>query len=449
MTRRLTLVEGQWSPIELTAHGGGLSAEIWRREGTRIARMLWREMRLNRRPLRFRRGDKLLIRSDGIAGVIPVADEELVVLPKFLAHESADTWDRAMDRFTSRVRERDKRLLTAQRQEFGVFELRECLARAFCSAVTRAARHDPLTGYRSAIRVQRSMRGQVVISQLLQRLISRPGEFVCRVSERSVDTELNRLLHWAAGRIQEWDVESRTKYLAKSAAELLPDLPRRWRALRPLAVPRHHLAWRDAIETANAILLDSGRAVGGRGAGYGYVLNGAYAFEAFVEESLWSACQRHSESRFTSVSQRRFLFATPASHQGNSHYLQPDNILYRDNAPIAVVDAKYKTSQSAYDPVKPSAADVYQVYTAAQALDVRLGVLVYPASSRGFCSGQPTRRRAWTVTDQAGVRTLIGAVELNLPLLAAPNGLTEVEDALMMDVRTLLELLGSAPESRP
>lgn len=449
MTPRLTLVEGKWSPIELPAQADALSAEGWQREGSRIARMLRREMRLNRKPLRFRRGNSFLIRSDGIAGVIPIASEELVVLPKFLEHESAETWHRAMDGFASRVRERDKRLLKADRQDRGLFELRECLARAFCDAVTAAAKHDPLTGYRSAILVQKTLRGQVIIDQLVQRLISRPGEFVCRVSERSLDTELNRLLHWAASQIIEWDVDSRTKHAARTAAQLLPDLPRRRRPLRPLAVPRHHLAWRDAVETANAILIDSGRAFGGRGVGYGYVLNGAYAFEAFVEESLLNACQRNRKSRFTSVPQERFLFATPAYQRGKPHYLRPDNIIYRDNSPVAVVDAKYKTSKNGYRPVKPSAADFYQVYTAAQAVDVRLGVLVYPGGSRGFSPGQATRRRAWTTTDTRGVRTVIGAVELNLPLLAAPNGLTALDDALIMDVRALLDLLDQAPEGRP
>jgi 5-methylcytosine-specific restriction endonuclease McrBC regulatory subunit McrC len=438
----LTLIEGRAKPLSVPAATTVFAADRgaeWRREVSRVNRLLKHQLGLPRKPLRLKRGSGCVVQADGIAGVIPVAGHELIVLPKFLTDDAADSWRLAMDRFVTRVRERDRNLLRANRQGIGYVELRECIALAFGDALMSATRHDPLVGYVTATREQRALRGQILIPQLVQRVISRPGQFVCRVPERSVDNDLNRLLHWAANRILGWEIAASTKRLVGQAIGRLPPVPaRRGAPRRPLVVPRHHAAWRDAVEIANNVLLDSGRALGGDGSGYGYVVNTAYAFEGFVEKTLTEACERHRVTGFTCKPQHRRLFASAVNQQARPYCVQPDNVIYQHDAPLVVIDAKYKIKHRRRGRSRPGVADLYQVYTATRAFGVKHGALIYPAAPRTFSSGQASRWRAWQVTDSEKTQTVIGVFELNLSLLADSSGLTALEDSLILNVCALL-----------
>jgi len=101
--------------------------------------------------------------------------------------------------------------------------------------------------------------------------------------------------------------------------------------------------------------------------------------------------------------------------------MRPDIVIYRDGAPILVLDAKYKLQEGR--------GDLYQAVACCHAMDLPRAVLVHPA---------------WKEAPSGNVQVRgSGDIEIRyaaLSLAGGPEGLTQDAHALAMSLATLLTM---------
>jgi 5-methylcytosine-specific restriction enzyme subunit McrC len=390
---------------------------------------------------------ELSIRAAGIAGTFRLGDVEWTVVPKFVAEEAAGTWERSVLAMVRRAGPRSFKAEKRSRLGTTPLQLVDLFALAFAEAVEAATKGDPVHAYRTEEVELPVVRGRILIDQQLQHVVSRPHMFSCAVDQMDTDNPVNHLLRWAAARFAELTRSGGIRQALRDAEERLPPLrrPAMLPSRLPVSLAPQYGGWREAVELAGLLAVGRGQGSTGQAEGYGFVLDMARVFEAFVDASLRDGLARQSDAKWSRVPQASREFATPITERTKAYWSRPDDVVERDGQRIALVDAKYKLLADAEDgtPKRPSNADVYQMACSLVAHGVKHGLLVYPqvvaAGTDGTTFLADGERKAWRV--HLGDRSLvIGAAAIDLRGLATPDSLRTVDDVLVGHVRSLLTL---------
>jgi 5-methylcytosine-specific restriction endonuclease McrBC regulatory subunit McrC len=147
----------------------------------------------------------------------------------------------------------------------------------------------------------------------------------------------------------------------------------------PVRPPPQYNHYLEALEIASVLARGYGLgSEAGRFAGYGYVLNMERLFESFVEKTLVHVLSS-SFSELTVRAQVSRIYARAVGHSGRSYFTRPDNVIYRNDKPVLLLDAKYKRfeSQTAIGQ-RPQNSDIYQLFASMVAHECDRGLLVYP-----------------------------------------------------------------------
>lgn len=390
---------------------------------------------------------ELSIRAAGIAGTFRLGEVELTVVPKFVAEEASGSWERSV---LAMVRRANRRSFQAERRgRLGTTPLQfvDLFALAFAEAVEAATKGDPVHAYRTEEIELPVIRGRILIDQQLQHVISRPHTFSCAVDQMDTDNPVNHLLRWAALRFAELTRSAGVRHAVRDAADRLPPLrgPVVLPSRLPVSLGPQYAIWREAVELAGLLALGRGHGSTGQAEGYGFVLDMARVFEAFVDASLRDGLARQRDANWSRGRQVSRVFATPITERTKAYWSRPDDVVERNGQSIALVDAKYKLLADADDgtPKRPSNADVYQMACSLVAHGIHHGLLIYPQVVATGADGSTVLAegecKAWRV--HLGDRSLvIGAAAIDLRELATPASLSAVDDALVRHVKTLLTL---------
>lgn len=250
-----------------------------------------------------------------------------------------------------------------------VGDLLNVVADAFLRQVEPALAEGPLQGYHEVDESLTVIRGRVREQEQVRRRFGIPLPVLVRYDEFSADIAENQILRTAATRLLRLPglagpVRTRLRHVDATlgaATELIPGRPLpAWRPSR--LNQRFHLAlWLAELVIRHASFdLPSGAVRAD-----GFVVDMAKVFEDFVTKALGAALARHGGR---CAPQRRLWLDT-----GRTVEIKPDLTWLVDDAPTAVIDAKYKAEKPAGFPN----ADVYQMLAYCTALDLGAGHLVY------------------------------------------------------------------------
>ncbi len=440
--------EGDWAQLDEVAT---ISAEDERRLRERcktVGDRIKRDLGLRQNPLSINVVDgRAFFRASGVAGTLELSPRlTLQIEPKFAsASGDAPVWQETLLTILERTRRRHYTYVRSRRLELRPAVFLDHMALAFADAVRAAVDRDPIRVYRVQEETSPFLRGQFAVERQVASLLNRPDRIHCNVDYLDTDNEYNHLLRWAGRRFGGSVRDAQVRRDVAIAVELLPSIegPPRVPNRLPLRPPAQYEHFGEALEIASTLargLAHSGGA--GRTTGYGYLLNMERVFERFLEVSIQYAAN-HLGGEFKAVAQQTRRYAKVLTPNVNSYYTRPDNVIYREDNPILLVDAKYKRLEDAEETglKRPNNGDVYQLFASMAAHGSTRGLLVYP--TLGIVS-TADRMQIWRVP--ANGDAFVGAVTVDVSALTSRAALVEFDRRL---ADRILEFLEATHEPSP
>lgn len=250
----------------------------------------------------------------------------------------------------------------------GLFEF---VVRIFVSHVEDLIARGILRGYCPVTDAPVVVRGRLLFSETLHRRPVLRDRHWCAYSHFTPDVVENRILRWTAFCLQpycyrEASLPGRLRRIGLALSEAMLD-PEARRLFERLRFHRLNDPYRPVLALAR-LLLDhltfSGKA--GREPFLAYLVDMNWLFERYVGVVLGRAAKSWGIRLFEQdphpLDIRRRVI------------VRPDVILYRQDSPLLVIDAKYK--------LDAAQGDLYQVLAYCHALGLAQAVLVHPASEQ-------------------------------------------------------------------
>lgn len=295
-------------------------------------------------------------------------------------------------------------------------ELLPAIADAYLRQVEPALETGVLQGYREIEDALTVVRGRIREQDQLRQQFGIPLPLLVRYDDFSTDIVENRLLRTAAVRLVrlpglDGPTRSRLRHIATtlSGADLLPartGVPS-WQPTR--LNERFHLALWLAELVVRHTMIDLPR---GNVHADGFIVDMAKVFEDFVTVALGGALAAVAGR---CVGQRQEYL-----DEGQMVSMNPDLTWIVDDAPAAVIDAKYKAEKPAGFPN----ADVYQMLAYCTALRLPVGHLVY-------AKGNEAARSA--VVRHAGIEIRCHTLDLD----ASPSNLRTQVSELALSIASV------------
>ena len=437
--------ENEWFSLRSTI-AGELTAEEERshREEVRsLGERLKRNLGLRQSPLAFDvLGGEPRLRVSGVAGTLNLSRGVTVqVSPKFAeVGEGAVAWEESVLTILERVRRRQYVHARTRGLSYRPATFFDHMALAYVDALTYALREEPIRTYFTQEEITPFLRGQFAVERQVASMLDRPGRIHCNVDYLETNNPYNHLLHWAARRFEALAFDPRVRRLV---ADVKPSLPAisgspQLAAHLPLLPPPQYRHFADALEIASTLARGFVHSqVRGTVRGYGYLLNMEQLFERFVEVSVAHAATRLGPTH-TAVAQETRRYARSVGGT-RSYYTRPDNVVYEDNSPRLLVDAKYKRLEEADKgtPSRPNNTDVYQLFASMVAHGVDRGLLVYPRVSGEAASPEMLPLQRWEAGPPSDLR-LIAAARLDIGRLRTAAHVRSLDEALANTMQTFM-----------
>jgi 5-methylcytosine-specific restriction endonuclease McrBC regulatory subunit McrC len=160
-------------------------------------------------------------------------------------------------------------------------------------------------------------------------------------------------------------------------------------------------------------------------------------FESFVEKTLVHILNSISPD-LTVRPQVSKIYATAFQHSGRSYFTRPDNVLYRNEKPVLLLDAKYKQFEHSETGTmkRPQNSDIYQLFASMVAHECDRGLLVYP---RMLTHEEPTEGqiRLWRISTPAKP-LLVGAITIKVHQLSTKATIDELDESVAKSINELL-----------
>jgi 5-methylcytosine-specific restriction endonuclease McrBC regulatory subunit McrC len=440
MTQAAVVKENQWTNIsQLTDAVSGDVREKLENLGVKIQK----DLALRYNPVQFRNdGGKLNIRMSGIAGQLSFHGHEILVAPKFVDNpKQGQDWSASTISMMNRVRTTRLTYTPSNFLSRGVVSFVDHVALSFADSLKKAAKRDPIHIYKSREEIRNSLSGRLLIDRQLQHILKRPGTLACEVDYLDTNNDFNHALHFAAARFNALTLSPRVKELVHQAQQSLPKIsgPARLPRVIPKTPPPQYDHYMDALEIAGDFLSGIGRSTAhGNVSGYGLLLNMEQLFEKFVERCLQQVTRTNLGDNWDLKAQYSQIYAYPENHGGKNYYTKPDNVIFKDNCPAIVLDAKYKKYSDAEENgnSKPKNSDVYQLVASMASNGCHVGALIYPKLDDTE-NDIPGNVRLWSV-DFNQVKMIVGAITLDLGRLHDSSAILDLERHLADDLGSLL-----------
>lgn len=421
--------------------GGRRATEVLARESRKVRRALG----LRSDPLEFDCANGVWrVRAREIAGTLTAGDIVIDIAPKFVPQGNPDKdWDASLLMLMKHARPRHSFLQRSKYVSSTKQSFVDLMALAFVDSLRVALKDQLIQTYEVQEACLPTVRGRINIRRQARSVIQRPHLVECDVDQLDAENAYNNLIKWGARTLL---TKVRSPILKRQLGDLyriLPGIPDRRLASRDplLTLPPQFRSWAPALEICCLLLTGNSHATGrGSHTGYSFVFNMERLFESFLEKLLKRGIERLYGSDFECQTQVRTLYATSMNDSSTGFYSRPDNVIFEQNSPRAVVDAKYKRLSDGIGirDRRPHSQDVYEIVAAMTAHGCSLGLLVYPkvASDSILSDGQ---LKVWTV-DAFGKLLTVGAVAIDLMSINIAAGMTRIEDNLALSLRELSDI---------
>ncbi|MDT3434668.1 5-methylcytosine restriction system specificity protein McrC [Haloarcula sp. 1CSR25-25] len=301
-------------------------------------------------------------------------------------------------------------------------EFVDLLAELYSDELASVMRQGVARSYERVDRQEEYVRGRLDVQRQLQRSGPAATEFHCSHDELTRDTLLNRtVLHAARVLVRVVEDVQIQRRLRRQVQQLRRDItlePIEYRQARNVELTRLTNHYEDLLRLAelvikNTLIEDLNR---GEAVSYTFLLDMPDRYQAALIAPLRDA--REDFSLSTEPSLEEFLAGDFTLKPA------PDYVLYQDNEPVLVLDAKWKDFSR-----KPDAEDLYQLIAYQQYLDVP-GVLLYPDTG-----SESHLDSLMQVTIKNGHRLVIG----RLPVTESMETVTEYRSEIIGSLDTLIE----------
>jgi 5-methylcytosine-specific restriction enzyme subunit McrC len=255
-------------------------------------------------------------------------------------------------------------------EEMGLFEF---LVAIFVGQVEKLVRHGIHRNYQARQDNQTQLRGQLCMIQQIRRNMIHPERFAVRWSEHTSDILENRLLkhvllRLASARYPHQPVLSNRLRKAYAAFDLVAYSPISLQDFSDVRYHRLNQHYRGPLGLGRLLWQHlSVRNEPGKIPFSTYLFDLNQLFEYFIAAYLQEALKDWG------------LQAKPKYHTtldyGRLEPAEMDIVLFCNQSPVLIIDAKYKTYAG-----KPAPVDRNQIFTYCQTLGVESGLLLYPSS---------------------------------------------------------------------
>lgn len=383
----------------------------------------WKNMlNLPQLPFIYRQdSESLKIRAVGVTGIIQIGSVDFEIIPKFL-DEYQPEWRSAFWNILLLGSDSlfDSKLTNASSGRDTNFA--DYIAEMFIDSFYKGSVRGLPRSYRKISKSGFTLRGSLDTSRYANFVVT-PWEIPYLSDELSEDTDLARLLRWAAIKLEKVVGNSSTKRTLRFISSDLSHVSNRAPHIidaRRIRLGSQHQGLKKAKDIGIILLESSGLAH----------LNGDYKLPGFLwnsnvvyENFIYNICSSAAVSQKYSISKREYRFASVIRGIGKELITIPD-VVFKDaqNNTIAVVDAKYKKYIS---DGKPAPADTYQMITAAHVLGCQHVSLIYPVSKNAETT-------TWKVSSKLSDKSIhLSAIFINLMELSTENGKKKLVDSII------------------
>ena len=384
---------------------------------------------------------KYFLRARGISGTFSTKVFSVNIAPKFAPQANVDEkWCGALLAFVEYSRKRDSIFTRSFNLENSKPNLIDLLAMAFVEAVNEGLKDQLIQTYRLDEYRLPSIRGRLNLNRQIKSIYERPHLFECDVDQLNSINAYNSFLKWGALMFSE---KVQSSQLRRSLMELSQKFPGASSSVLThgqmvVNPPPQFWSWKPALEICS--MLHSGIALSaGMGSKHGYsmLFNMEKLFEQFVERIIHHAVQLMAFSGLRCVAQASTPYAVPITNSNRKYFSKPDNLIFGDSGPIAIVDAKYKrlSNREGVGNRKPQNPDIYELVAGMTAHKCNIGLLIYPKVYNNSILNDD-ELKVWQV-ESFGRTLTVASVALDLIMLKERKG----RDSLARRVGEVLDQL--------
>ena len=355
------------------------------------------------------------VKFKSYVGVLRVVDLTIEVLPKVDDHPDENVWRNRLLDMLAVVPELSAAHPTSSQLRTRPNSILEHYLFLFANELETLLRGGLAKAYRQRTGNRTALRGKLELSKHLTENMVHKERFYVRDQVYNFDRPLNRILGQAlrlAGRLAtSAALRNRLGELSLRFPELPDQQPVTEETFLRLRYDRRTEAYRPAIQIARLLLLNYHPDLqSGRRHVLALLFNMNQLWEGFLLHSL-----------------RRYLPGYRASGKiaGGKYWigpmkatLIPDIVIYQDEKPVAILDAKWKLPKNN----RPSPSDLQQLFTYAGHFEVDRVALVYPSAhaARAQVQGRFVRSGAkadllWLAVEEGAVvawmRVIAGGIE--------------------------------------
>lgn len=441
----LVVREGVFFPLskicteKINWYANGGVREILEADGDRLKK----DLGLRVSPITVKRAKgELVVRISNVTGSLFLLSRSIEIVPKFISASNEKYWSDILLEILARSRHKRYRYIETNGLLDRGLNFIDHVALAYVTLLERAIDQDKIRTYRSAEEELPVVRGSFLFQKTIINSLSRPHRYICNVDYLDENNQYNQLLGWALLQFQssvfDPTIKQRLNLLEDSFVEPHTEyeIPNRL----PLTAPSQYRHYEEPLEIASNLALGNNHSInGGKSSSYGYVINTEVIYEKFIEESLKIAVHILARNYNISVSaQDSMLYAEAITTKDRSYYTRPDNVIYQDDTPLILIDAKYKnfTDSETGSSKRPQNNDVYQLVASLVSYDCNIGVLLYPGMGGSESNGK-NAFHIWKIGGGSDIRVVIG-VSLNFSYMQDKKNLFKIDENLSNLVEVLM-----------
>ena len=336
------------------------------------------ELRVGVNPVTLRQPDA---RIDGIAGTLLAGDTAIQIRPKFLEPDGRP-WVDGLNTYLNYAGRARAGLVPARINQASLYGFVDATGFQFCEMLEDASRAGLPRSYSTHRMVGHSPRGPLDITASLRNLARLSPVLEWDEVIMDEDTATARAVRLALSLLARQCRDERVRRRVERNLSMWPVVPPVVQS-RPPVLPRSFAHFLGVATLAHEICMGLGRAPGAEDVGYAYVVDMVLTFERTVERALAASAPLFDEHTLSVSRQDQALLARALQSGDRDYAAVPDAVVYEGGAPVVIVDAKYKSLESARGAAsgRPSNADFYQILGAAIAHRATLALLVYPSTS--------------------------------------------------------------------
>jgi 5-methylcytosine-specific restriction enzyme subunit McrC len=373
----------EWGYLPVTRDGGGQT--VTRSQANRlmaVARAAQASLRLGDSEVQrilVDHGQRL--RAQQVVGVLAAPGISLEVLPKIDGLEEDGT---RLNLIRMLARTLDLKIAGGALTPVGWQrrDMLEILIRLFCDKLLGVIHRGLARTYVRREDDLPMLRGRNDVKRQFSILAASPHRIASRYEELSADIPLNQILKAAVTRLRLISRASENQRRLNELEFALADVSRlRIEQLvrSRVVLDRTNTAYHDLLQLAIALLRGQYPFIGGEeGVGFSLLFEMNMLFEEFIGRTLQSAmrdCGLH-----VSLQGPRSYALSETSTNVPRFMTKPDIVIQSGDAPVIVIDTKWKRLAGAIDDPKHgvSQSDVYQTMAYAQIYRVKHLMLLYP-----------------------------------------------------------------------